>query len=94
MQLLADHCTVPDQTDLILVNSAKSYGVLLGYTLLLMPIKVFFVYDYGMSPMVFGSIIVSSVAAILSCMLNVLPLNRKSVNALMDELDAQDEGNV
>lgn len=94
MQLLADHCTVPDQTDLILVNSAKSYGVLLGYTLLLMPIKVFFVYDYGMSPLVFGSIIVSSVAAILSCMLNVLPLNRKSVNALMDELDAQDEGNV
>lgn len=83
--LLSSHCAVPDQSELILISSIKSYLTCLGFSLLLLPVKVFYIYDYEMSSIVVASIVLSVLHSFTTCLLNVIPQNPKSVIDIIEQ---------
>ena len=84
--LVKDFASIPLQTDLLLMSSVKAYFLSLSHQLLLLPVKVFFIYDVAPNVLVVASVAVTVVAVVLACVRNAVPLH--STSTVDDILDS------
>jgi len=74
--LLKNFVPVSLQADLVITGSCKAHHCCLNHHLILVPLKYFFLADYGINAMVVLSILVSVLASVLSCVAHVVPVHR------------------
>ena len=81
LTILKHFSPISIQTDLVLISSAKALGLMLGFQLLTVPVQVFYVYDVDQTDsVVLASMVLSIAAAMLSCILNVIPTHRRDIS--------------
>jgi len=77
--LLHHHSSIPIQTELVLKNSTYGYFSCLSIQIISVPIKIFFLLDYGWNWVVLFSVICQCMAGLVRFITTIFPLSPKSV---------------